>query len=135
MFEAKVDRAIAEQEVSEWLDYKKVKPASRESNKQFVDVLIDSVMYGNVTIDAETKVITQTLDFPLKNKDGVETLTTLTYKSRSDAGALQKKAEGAKGMGIYTAYGSELTGQITATLNRLDSEDFKILQAITIFFV
>ena len=60
MFEAKVDRAIAEQEVSEWLDYKKVKPASRESNKQFVDVLIDSVMYGNVTIDAETKVITQT---------------------------------------------------------------------------
>lgn len=132
-----VNILTAEADVTNWLDAKKIKPAEREKNKDFINTLIDAVMYGQLSIDADTRVITQKLDFPLDDGKGNITLGTLTYQPRAAMGNLLSKTGNLKGisMAVYIAYASTLTGEIIATLNRIDSEDFKVLQAITAFFL
>lgn len=137
MYKEVVPVQKAEEEVSAWLDSKKIKPKEREKNEAFINTLVEAVTYGILTIDDDTKVITQNLEFPLSNTDKVVTLSSLRYNPRADTGSLHGKTANIKGIGmaVYVAYASALTGELVATLNKLDSEDFKVLQAITAFFL
>lgn len=127
----------AQEEVDNWLDAKKVKPGDRVTNQKFISTLIEAIQYGNLELDADTNTFTQKLDFPLTNSAGTETLTSLKYNPRGQTGSLQSKTANLNGIGmaVYVAYASSLTGELVATLNRLDTEDFKVLQAIITFFL
>lgn len=126
----------AEEEVNNWLDLKRVTPSERVEKAGFVNKMVESLQYGYISIDKEGK-ITHKLVFPLKSPEGEITTAELQYNYRAETGNLQSKTGNLKGIGmaVYIAYASVLTGQITGKLNKLDSEDFKILQAITAFFL
>jgi hypothetical protein len=133
----KVNQQLAEETIEAWLDAKKVKPKERQDKASLIEVLVDAVRYGNIAIDDNTRVITQFLDFPLTDSGGSVILSELKYNPRGGTGDLLSKTANLKGIGmaVYIAFASTLTGQMVATLNKLDGEDFKVLQAITSFFL
>ena len=126
-----VDQETAEKEINAWLDAKCIENDEREEKAQFIKVLVNGVKRGYLTIDPVTFEMMQTLKFP------IGALTSLKYKARAGCGELQAGTRNINGisMGVYVAYAAALTGELTATLSKLDSEDFKILQAITTFFL
>lgn len=142
-----IQEEAAEIEVASWLDYKRVPLLERKipQNEGAIKVMVSAVMSGNISfaqeqffIDNSNKetaadgpVITHTLIFP------VGSLTELKYKPRARVASAYAGTKNLNGIGmaVYVAYATELTGKLTAQLNNLDTQDFKILQAITTFFL
>lgn len=130
----KVTKEIAVQEVEKWLDYKRIKQSQRDSQKAQIDVLIEAVMYGDITISDSADTIEQVLAMPVKGLD----INTLTYQSRITVMDLHKATDGVKATdfdGRLVAYVSALTGKSPSHLKKMESEDFKIAQAIAVFFM
>lgn len=131
----KVTKEIATKEVTAWLDYKRTKEAQRESLKGQIDTLVEAVMFGDVSINPDTQVITHKLIVP----EATDKLyTELEYKPRISVGELQKASTNVKATdfdGKVVAYISALTGKGISHIQKLDSEDFKIGQAIALFFM
>lgn len=129
MNEVLIPKDAATKEVNAWLDYKRIKPIQREKSKESIDALVEAIQYGNIVIDANTFVITQTLDFPVEGLSD-----KLAYKPRVSGGDLTKAAKAAGGVDIVYSYIAGITGQGVSIIQRCDSEDLKIAQAIAGFF-
>lgn len=132
---SKVNRETAEKEIEQWLDFKKVGARKRESNKEFIEALIDAIVDGVLVIKSDTKVIVHNLKFPT---DGEQPLTTLEYKPRISYSQVKGHLTNVKagdGDGRFAAYMAALTGQPKAMFEKLDSEDYTIAQAISLFFI
>lgn len=137
--QVKIEKELAQQEVNEWLDYKRIKPNKREASEDAIEALVEAVQYGDLSID-EDKVMTHKLIFPLTNEQGEETVKELKYQPRVSTGAITQKTGAVKGKAldyntIITAYVSALTDKPLALIERLDTEDRKISQAIVSFFL
>ena len=132
-----ISREKATQEITVWLDYKKVKDSQREANKAQVDALIDGVQCGNLSMNETTFALTQKLDVT----DNISTLIggdSLTFKARCCIGELQRASANVKAIdfdGKITAYIAALTGNSFSHIQKMDSEDYKIGQAIAVFFM
>lgn len=123
-----ITKEVAEQEINAWLDYKKIKPSQRISNKPHIDILVEGIMCGDLSIDPDKDfLITQKLCFPV---DGL--FDSLTYKSRASVGDIQKATNETKEVFFSTV--SVLTGKGASHIKRMDSEDSKVAYAITVFF-
>lgn len=131
----KIDFETAEKNVTSWLDAKSVEADEREEKQQFIKTLINAVRRGNLVINDTTFEITQTLKFPVVTN--IATINELKYKARAACGELHAGTRNINGvnMAVYVAYAVALTSELKANLDRLDSEDFKVLQAITSFFL
>jgi hypothetical protein len=133
----KVSQEVAQKEIDSWLDFKKVKAEKRtekDKAKQIQD-LVDLVSAGDLVLDKETKEFTHTLLFPIENE--LKT-TVLKYAPRVNVAKVQKNMVGVKGddlHGMILAYGAAITGQPKGLLKELDSEDYRILQAVAVFFM
>lgn len=131
----KVSREVAENEVNEWLDFKKISTKKRETQKEYIDVLIDAMCDGVLVLKSETKEFVHNLKFPT---EGEEPITTLTYKPRLQFSQVKGHLQTVKtgdGDGRFIAYMAALTAKPKQVFEKLDSEDLSIAQAITLFFV
>lgn len=123
----------AVKEVTAWLDYKKIKNNQRETNSALVDLLVEAVQYGTITIDSNTFEITQKLDNPVPGL-----LNDLKYQPRITVGDLHKVTSVVKSGDIdgkVCAYIAALTGKGLSHIQKLDSEDYKVGQCIALFFM
>lgn len=121
---------IARKEIEGWLDYKKVRAKERETKEEMIDHLVDAVAEGIISVSPETKEIKHKLLFPLEGID------ELTYSPRITGHALNQRLQGAKmDMTMFSAYGAAITNQNTGVINKLDTEDQKIMKAICSFFM
>lgn len=130
-----VDYETAEADVDSWLDHKRVKPRKRESNKEAIEELIDSVMYGQLKIDSDTLNITQVLDFPIGEEGSIK---EIIHKPRVHVSAVNSKLKGVKAGdvdGRLLAYTSALTGKPVGVLGKLDTGDNAVAQNIAVFFL
>lgn len=130
----KVDRQKAESEVNSWLDKKKVFQSTRETNKDNIDLLVDAICEGVLTMDQEFE-FTHKLLHPFGEQ---EQITHLTYKSRLNDKMLRPYLKGVKsddGDSRLLAYIAALTGTPRAILEGMDSLDKKISMAIAVFFL
>lgn len=130
----KVERSLAEQEVIDWLDKKKVSSSVRESNKDSIELLIDCICDGEMVKDDKNN-----LDYTLKHSFGdEEKITKLTFKPRLNDKMLKPYLNGVKtndAEGRLLAYISALTGVQRAILENMDSVDKKVAMAVVIFFL
>jgi len=129
-----VDKETATKEIESWLDYKKVSPKKRETAKENIENLIDAVQEGTLVVNAD-KTITHKLKFPL---EGEASINELCYKPRISSGLVQMHMQGVKSsdlFGTYHAYGAALTTKPKEVIKKLDSEDFSIVQNISLFFL
>lgn len=132
--ELKVTREIAERDVNDWLDFKKVGLQKRISNKDQIEGLIDAVSEGTLLLK-EDKVFVHTLKFPI----GSEQVTDkFEYQPRIKLSQVQTHLQHVKGSdsaSIITAYIAALTGKPSKLIGELDSEDSRIAQNIALFFL
>lgn len=130
----KVERSLAEEEVTDWLDKKKVSSSVRESNKDSIELLIDCICDGEMVKDDKNN-----LDYTLKHSFGdEEKITRLTFKPRLNDKMLKPYLNGVKtndAEGRLLAYISALTGVQRAILENMDSVDKKVAMAVVIFFL
>jgi hypothetical protein len=132
---SKVNRETAEKEINGWLDFKKVSATKRESNKDFINNLIDAVCEGVLVVKDDTKTIVHNLKFPT---EGEAPLTTLEYKPRINYSSVKNHLTNVKpgdSDGRFTAYMAALTGQPKQLFEKLDTEDYTIAQSISLFFI
>lgn len=127
---------VAQQEVKNWLDLKKVKSSQRDQQKDAIDILSEAVSDGTLTI-AEDGTITHKLNFPLETKEGEIALSELTYKPRLNDQMLKPYLVGVKATDSdarLISYMGALTQQNKGLLEKLDTADKRISVSITIFF-
>ena len=130
-----VSREVAEAEVQAWLDKKKVFKTTSENNKDSVEILVDGVCQGVLSLDQTTWKFKHKLLFPFGDQIKVE---ELNYHSRLNDKMLKPYLNGVKpsdAEGRLLAYIAALTGQARAVLEELDTADKKIAMAIAIFFL
>lgn len=131
----KVTREIATKEVEGWLDFKRIKNAQREANKDTIDLMIDCVMEGDLEINATTNEIVHNLNFPVGEGDAIK---KLTYRPRLNDSILEPFMKGVKpsdGFAISLAYIAALTNQTRGILGKLDTGDLRIARSIMVFFM
>lgn len=139
---AAIDKASAEKEITAWLDYRRTKASVREKNEKNINVLIDAMVEGDITISqgeyhyAGEKltgpIITQTLIFPIGG------MASISYKPRETTGGISSALSRAAGTAtMNTVYAEQLSiGSILGEqLLQLDNEDGRVLNAIVSFFL
>lgn len=132
-----IAREVAEQEVQDWLDFKKVNARKRQNYKENIETLVDSIVVGILTLN-DDKSFVQKLNFPLGEEGKEATITTLTYKPRIKVQTVQVCLQGIKPAdadGRVCGYISALTGTDRNIIKQLDTEDYSIGESIAIFFL
>lgn len=128
----KISREQAEQEINQWMDFKK--EDDRDKHKENIETLVKSMVSGYLILDTEKMEFTQMLKFPT---DGEMPMTKLTYKSRLSVAQTQAIVKGLKTddlVAFSVAYACALTGQPKELIRKLDTIDFRVTQAIAGFF-
>jgi len=128
-----VDRETAESDVNRWLNNKNIKPVKREGKyKELIKNLVDYVCEGDIIIDNECYII-QTLSVPFENE---KPLKEFKYKSRIKIEEVRVDTSINNDAFAFTyAYVAALTGLPVGLVKKMDSEDFKVAQTITGFFM
>jgi hypothetical protein len=137
MFEQKVSQDIATQEVTNWLDYKRVSPKDRAAHADSIETLTDAISYGDLVAD-EKNNLSYSLQFPIENGEGEVSVSSLVFRPRLTQEMIALRMKGVKATDIdnrILAYASALTNVSMEVLKRLDTVDMKIAQAIVVFFI
>lgn len=129
-------REVAEAEINQWLESKKVFPSTIESQKDSIEVLIDAMTMGNLVYGDESKPDAEKqfkhiLLHPLGD------VTELVYKNRLNDRMLQPFLKGVDPRNSderLNATIAALTDRARGIIAGLDSIDKKICNAIAIFF-
>lgn len=130
----KVNRETAEADVNAWLDKKKIFESEREQRKEFIEILVESVMNG-VLVIGDDGVMKHALLFPFGDE---EKISSLTYKLRLNDKMLKPYLKGVTqgdGDERMLAYIAALTEQPRGLIANLDTADKKTAMAIAIFFL
>jgi len=137
VFPVVISEAAAVAEVTAYLDAKRVKPLMRSARMGNIGILVQAVMYGEITINHETWVITHKLNFPINDQSGNIYKKELEYKFRVSLGEISeimRNVSDSTEMGNTKAYGAALTGLPAAVIEKLDTSDSAILASIGVFF-
>jgi hypothetical protein len=129
-----ITREIAEQEINQWLDCKKINERKRESYKDHIDNLIDSVCDGCLSL-GDGNVLIHELKFPI---EGEASIVKLEYKPRLKVETIQNHLQGVKPSdpdGRVCAYAAALTSKPKNIIKAMDTEDYSIAQSIVVFFL
>lgn len=131
-----VSYEVAEQEVNEWLEKCRFRKRSIESNKEYVEQLIEAVMSGDISIDDDTKEITMPLVFPIGENGSVNELKFKTelrvkeYRQKLKTGNVKPGDSD----GRILAYAAALSSQPFSVVDSLSSVDQSLASSIAIFF-
>lgn len=131
---SKVALEVAEKEVESWMDKKKITQSMRESLKDQIKILVESVCDGLLILNVETNEWTHFLNFPL-GEEG--TIPQLKYLPRLNDRLLEPHLRGVKsddGDKRLQAYISALTGEVKGVIANLDTVDKRVSTAIASFF-
>lgn len=137
MYVEKVPFNIAMDEVSAWLDYKKIRPSVRTEKEANIKIIAEAIQYGYVSI-GEGGIITQTLVEPILDSKGTPILTELKYKARLTNEEEQRALQGTKRDGstehimgfVYAITG--VNSSITMKMSKGFDND--IMGSIAVFF-
>lgn len=132
-----VTREIAEQEVSKWLDIKRVKSKKRDDMSDSIEALIDCFEDGTLRLNDEGELI-QSLIFPITNPDGEVTVKELTYAPRVKVRSINNAMKNVKTgdyRGMVCGYIVALTGKVKGIIDSLDEDDYRVGQTISMFFL
>lgn len=131
---SKINLETATEEVNKWLDYKKVGDKRRETYKDHVETLVDSIMEGHLILK-EDNTFVHTLKIPVEGDLGFD---KLEYKPRVRISTIKHHMQGVKSGdsdGRISAYVAALVSKPKALIDMLDTEDYSISCSIAVFFM
>lgn len=131
-----IEIEVAKAEISAFCDKKKRLPSKRSNLDPMVDSVAEAMSYGFVTIDGD--VITQKLMEPVLNSNGGIALSQLVF-NRPKEGDVRKEKDklkmGANFSHELLCYTTVATGEPAVMINKLDSQDRDICDAISALFL
>ncbi len=130
----KVAREVAEKEIEKWLDFKRVRESKRESAEDQIEVMVQAIMDGFMTLNEETGVLSIQLVFSTGTDEKIK---VLEIQPRANVGKLKRAIKGIKTAdadGRVQAYIACITEQPMGVVLQLDTEDYALFQAIALFF-
>lgn len=134
---SKVSREAAEKDFAAWLDHKKVRGVKRAESKGNEQEIVSAIEDGILVVE-EDFTITHMLCFPIEDTTGKVVVDKLVYKPRINVGQLSIKLKpvgGADVDGRIAAYAATLADVNTSLINKLDTEDQRIVNAIVMYFL
>lgn len=134
---SKIAREVAIADFNRWLDFKKVKENKRNESKAQIDEIVSAIEHGNVIIDDNCNII-QNLEFPITSDQGGIVLGELKFKPRILVHQLNAKLKGVEASNVdgrILAYASALTDQNSGIIGKLDTEDYRIVSSVVMFFL
>ncbi len=130
---SKVTKDVAIAEVTKWLDHKRVSFNKREELEKNIDTITAAIEAGVLVLNTDFS-FTQKLYFPLgDNKE----ITELTFKPRVALGTIHLHMQGVKNGdvdGRLAAYAAAVSGSPKELIKKLDTEDYGVAIAISLFF-
>ena len=132
-----VDQETAIADFERWLTIKKIREQKRQENSKFEDVIISAIVDGILTID-ENGYITQKMSFTIEDSEKNPVLPELKYMPRIPMKLLNIKLKGVDSSDAdkrQIAYMAALTQQNMGLLEKMDTEDHRVAQAIIMYFL
>lgn len=126
---------VAQNEVKEWLEYRKISASKVESLKDSVEELANAIADGDIELN-EDKSFKQNLKFPIEGESGK--IETLVFQPRLKIATVNAHLQSVKSTdlnGMVVAYIAALTGKPKALITSLDSTDYSIARSIALFFL
>jgi len=133
----KVNVETAKSEIHKWLEFKKMDEEKIEENAENIGTLAKAISAGHLILDEKFNLIHE-LKWPILADDDSVVCDKLNFKPRLKVGELQAKTQNIKtsdAFALISAYISALTNQNSGIIKQLDSEDYKVAQAIVVFFL
>lgn len=133
----KVSKDVASKTILKWLDFKQVDDEKREEQESSIKTMVNAVVYGNLIMDDKCNFI-YNLKFPLEDEGGSVVLDKLKFKPRMKTSEADDKMKNLKNPSTYEmvrCFTAALTGENMGTLKLMDSEDTRVVNAISAFFL
>lgn len=134
----KITKVKAVEEINDWLKFKGIRRSVKEENESTIDDLAECMVDGLISIDPETKVITQKLTFPLVGPEGNKIASEFKFKPRVPVKALHINYKGinpkdtdAKLLATIETFSDESKN----VLNQMDPTDYGVTQMIAVFYL
>lgn len=130
----KVDIEVAEKDMSTWLDAKRITESGKETYKDQIETITNAIMDGILSLNDDNS-FTHNLLFHI---EGDSPISTLEYKSRLKVSTVHSHLKGIKpgdADARICAYVGALTSNPSAVIKGLDTQDYSIAQAISVFFL
>lgn len=137
MGKAKVTKQIASESVLKWLDYKQVDDEKREEQESSIKTMENAIVYGFLVMDDKFN-FKYNLKFPLEDEGGGIVLKELNFKARMKTSEADDRLKNLKNPTTYEmvrCFTAGLTGENMGLLKMLDSEDTRVANAISSFFL
>jgi hypothetical protein len=125
----------ADNELTAWLDEKRVKPRKRKESSDTIETLIEAIEDGDITFDEKGDLI-QILSDPAG--EGSLKVEKLKYKTRITLKEVRVRLKNVKSNDIdgrVVAYISAATGENSAVIDELSTTDWSLSQSIAVFFM
>lgn len=126
---------VAKDEVSSWLDHKKISDSDRSDNEDSIEKLIRGFEDGVFSMNPDSFEIEMKLRF---SKGSQNQITGFKFAPRiqlSDVHPYLKKVKPGDLQGMIVAYIAALTGQNTNVIKTLDTVDYSYASSIAVFFL
>ena len=133
---SKIERTVAEKEINDWLERKKVFKSTIEANEDSVKLLVDGIVEGVLVLDESGKFRHELLH-PFGGESTAQ-IKELVYHFRLNDRMLKPHTNGLSpkdAEGRLLAYIAALTEQNRVLLESMDSLDKKVATAIAVFFL
>lgn len=139
-----MNEELANKEVDNWFDFRKMKGKARINIDEDLgrdvmrDKLVEGFMYGNLTFNPENGNLIQKLDFPIQNESKSVNVDKLEWKPRFRESDLTEPMKGIKtndSSGRMKAYMSAITGVSRQHLGSMDYSDYSLSQTIVSYFL
>ncbi len=125
-------RETAVKEVNDYLSFKGMRPKRRKEKEESIDVIIDCVEDGTVSIDPETRILKHKLIHPIKGTK------EFNYKARINQGKIATRlrmSSSSDGHSAIACYVAELSDNNITFVGMLDTEDNVISNAVAMLFM
>lgn len=128
----KVDKKVSEKDLNSWLDFKQVDESKRD--KANVELLTDAISSGVLVVREDFHLV-QKLKFEIGDEIKIKELIYKPRLKMSDIKPYTRQVSASDTFGLLTAYVCALTGHPSKVIDELDTEDNRIAQAISTYFL
>ncbi len=129
-----VSEKIAVQEINNWLDARKVRQRSRIESQIQINTLVDEVMEGTLTVGPDLYIKHKLLE-PIVSDKGDIILSEIVYQPRVKVESIITSTKITDPKAYVLGYAAAITNTSASMLAKLETTDYRILSAITGFFM
>lgn len=125
---------IASEEITAWLDFKKVFQSVRDAQKENIDLLVEAMMMGSLIRNTDN-TLEYKLAVPLENERPVSKIRFAARLNDKMLSPHLKGVSASDGDARLQAIIAALSGEAKGVIASFDSVDKKVCLAVAVFFI